>query len=83
MTAMCRRFLALPINAVDACIQGAAIPPAFEPASPEAESTLLGAPPQTDASHGVDAEAAGQHIGLVPGGVPHGATSAVGAQPCG
>jgi predicted enzyme related to lactoylglutathione lyase len=40
-------------------------------------SALLGAPPQTDESYYVGFEAAGQHIGLVPGGGPQGLTSPV------
>jgi predicted enzyme related to lactoylglutathione lyase len=38
---------------------------------------LLGVPPQADASYYVGFEAAGQHIGLVPGGGPQGMTSPV------
>jgi predicted enzyme related to lactoylglutathione lyase len=34
----------------------------------EVYAALLGVPPQTDSSHYVGFEAAGQHIGLVPGG---------------
>ena len=33
-------------------------------------TALLGVPPQTDGSYYVGFEAAGQHIGLVPGGGP-------------
>jgi len=40
-------------------------------------AALLGVPPQTDGSHYVGFEAAGQHIGLVPGGGPQGMTSPV------
>ena len=40
-------------------------------------AALLGAPPQTDAPYYVGFEAAGQHIGLVPGGGPQGMTSPV------
>jgi predicted enzyme related to lactoylglutathione lyase len=36
---------------------------------------LLGVPPQTDRSYYVGFEAAGQQIGLVPGGGPQGMTS--------
>ena len=32
---------------------------------------VVGVPPQTDESYYVGFEAAGQHIGLVPGGGPH------------
>ena len=38
---------------------------------------LLGVPPQTDESYYVGFEAAGQHIGLVPGDGPQGTTSPV------
>jgi predicted enzyme related to lactoylglutathione lyase len=40
-------------------------------------TALLGVPPQADASYYVGFEAAGQHIGLVPGGGPQGMTSPV------
>ena len=40
-------------------------------------SALLGMPPQTDGSYYVGFDAAGQHIGLVPGGEPQGMTSPV------
>ena len=40
-------------------------------------TALLGVPPQTDGSSYVGYEAAGQHIGLVPGGGPQGMTSPV------
>jgi predicted enzyme related to lactoylglutathione lyase len=40
-------------------------------------SALLGMPPQHDAPYYVGYEAAGQHIGLVPGGGPQGMTSPV------
>ena len=40
-------------------------------------TALLGAPPQTDESYYVGFEAAGQHIGLVPGGGPQGMSSPV------
>ena len=40
-------------------------------------TALLGAPPQTDESYYVGFEAAGQQIGLVPGGGPQGMASAV------
>lgn len=40
-------------------------------------TALLGVPPQTDDSYYVGFEAAGQHIGLVPGGGPQGITSPV------
>jgi predicted enzyme related to lactoylglutathione lyase len=40
-------------------------------------TALLGVPPQTDESYYVGYEAAGQHIGLVPGGGPQGMTSPV------
>ncbi len=40
-------------------------------------AALLGVPPQTDGPHYVGFEAAGQHIGLVPGGGPQGMTSPV------
>ena len=38
---------------------------------------LLGVPPQADESYYVGFEAAGQHIGLVPSGGPHGMTAPV------
>ena len=37
----------------------------------EVYAALLGLPPQTDESYYVGFEAAGQHIGLVPGGTGH------------
>ena len=40
-------------------------------------AALLGTPPQHDAPYYVGFEAAGQHIGLVPGGGPQGMTSPV------
>src|SRR6516164_8829110 len=40
-------------------------------------TALLGAPPQTDSAHYVGFDAAGQHIGLVPGGGPQAMTSPV------
>ena len=40
-------------------------------------AALLGMPPQHDAPYYVGFEAAGQHIGLVPGGGPQGMTSPV------
>src|SRR5262249_20524991 len=40
-------------------------------------AALLGISPQSDASYYVGFEAAGQHIGLVPGGGPQGMTSPV------
>jgi predicted enzyme related to lactoylglutathione lyase len=40
-------------------------------------AALLGVPPQADASYYVGFEAAGQHIGLVPGGGAPGMTSPV------
>jgi predicted enzyme related to lactoylglutathione lyase len=40
-------------------------------------TALLGTPPQHDASYYVGYEAAGQHIGLVPGGAEQGMTSPV------
>jgi AraC-like DNA-binding protein/predicted enzyme related to lactoylglutathione lyase len=43
----------------------------------EVYAALLGVPPQTDESYYVGFEAAGQHIGLVPGGGPQGMTSPV------
>ena len=38
-------------------------------------AALLGVAPQTDSNYYVGFEAAGQHIGLVPGGGPQGMTS--------
>ena len=46
-------------------------------ASKAVYAALLGVPPQADASYYVGFEAAGQHIGLVPGGGPQGMTSPV------
>jgi predicted enzyme related to lactoylglutathione lyase len=40
-------------------------------------TALLGVPPQTDGAYYVGYEAAGQQIGLVPGGGPQGMTSPV------
>ena len=40
-------------------------------------TALLGVPPQTDGPYYVGFEAAGQQIGLVPGGGPQGMTSPV------
>ncbi|MEJ7901786.1 MAG: VOC family protein [Thermomicrobiales bacterium] len=40
-------------------------------------TALLGIPPQTDESYYVGFEAAGQHIGLAPGGGPQGLTAPV------
>ena len=40
-------------------------------------AALLGVSPQADADYYVGFEAAGQHIGLVPGGGPQGMTSPV------
>src|SRR6516165_6177964 len=40
-------------------------------------TALLGVPPQADSSYYVGFEAAGQHIGLVPGGGPQGMTAPV------
>ena len=40
-------------------------------------AALLGIPPQADAPYYVGFEAAGQHIGLLPGGGPQGMTSPV------
>ena len=40
-------------------------------------TALLGMPPQTDSPYYVGFEAAGQQIGLVPGGGPQGMTSPV------
>ena len=40
-------------------------------------AALLGVSPEADASYYVGFEAAGQHIGLVPGGGPQGMTSPV------
>ena len=40
-------------------------------------TALLGVPPQTESSYYIGFEAAGQQIGLVPGGGPQGMTSPV------
>jgi hypothetical protein len=47
------------------------------PTAKEVYAALLGVPPQTDESYYVGFEAAGKHIGLVPGGGPQGMTSPV------
>jgi predicted enzyme related to lactoylglutathione lyase len=46
-------------------------------AAKEVYAALLGVPPQTDESYYVGFEAAGQQIGLVPGGGPEAMTSPV------
>ena len=46
-------------------------------AAKEVYAALLGVPPETDESNYVSFEAAGQHIGLVPGGGPQGMISPV------
>jgi predicted enzyme related to lactoylglutathione lyase len=46
-------------------------------AATEMYTALLGVPPQTESSYYVGFEAAGQQIGLVPGGGPQGMTSPV------
>ena len=46
-------------------------------AAKQVYTALLGTAPQTDESYYVGFEAAGQHIGLVPGGGPQGMTSPV------
>jgi predicted enzyme related to lactoylglutathione lyase len=46
-------------------------------ASKAVYTALLGLPPQTDGPYYVGYEAAGQQIGLVPGGGPQGMTSPV------
>ncbi|MGW7491860.1 VOC family protein [Streptomyces sp. NPDC054786] len=46
-------------------------------AAKEVYAALLGVAPQADESYYVGFEAAGQHIGLVPGGGPQGMTSPV------
>src|SRR3979411_3498829 len=43
----------------------------------EVYAALLGVSPQTDSSYYVGFEAAGQHIGLLPGGGPEGMTCPV------
>jgi predicted enzyme related to lactoylglutathione lyase len=40
-------------------------------------TALLGTPPQADSPYYVGYEAAGQHVGLLPGGGPQGLTSPV------
>jgi predicted enzyme related to lactoylglutathione lyase len=47
------------------------------PAAKALYAALLGVQPQTDGPYYVGFEAAGQHIGLVPGGGPQGMTSPV------
>jgi predicted enzyme related to lactoylglutathione lyase len=52
--------------------------PVSDPATAkEVYAALLGVPPQTDESYYVGFEAAGQHIGLLPGGGPQNMTSPV------
>jgi predicted enzyme related to lactoylglutathione lyase len=52
--------------------------PVSDPATAKAVYTaLLGVSPQTDSSYYVGFEAAGQQIGLLPGGGPQGMTSPV------
>ena len=46
-------------------------------AAKEVYAALLGVPPQTDGSYYVGFAAAGQHIGLVPGGAAQGMSSPV------
>ena len=45
-------------------------------------TALLGVPPQNDESYYVGFEAAGQHIGLVPGGASQGMTAPVATGTC-
>jgi predicted enzyme related to lactoylglutathione lyase len=47
------------------------------PAAKAVYTALLGLPPQADDSYYVGFDAAGQHIGLVPGGGPQGMSSPV------
>jgi predicted enzyme related to lactoylglutathione lyase len=64
----------------DAAIQGikTVLHPVTDLAKAKAVyAALLGMAPQTDESYYVGFEAAGQHIGLVPGGGPQGMTSPV------
>jgi predicted enzyme related to lactoylglutathione lyase len=68
------------VDMTDSCTQG--IRTVLHPVSDLATATpvyaaLLGVPPQTDGPYYVGFEAAGQHIGLVPGGGPQGMTSPV------
>jgi predicted enzyme related to lactoylglutathione lyase len=52
--------------------------PVSDPAMAKAVyAALLGVSPQTDSSSYIGFEAAGQHVGLVPGGGPQGMTSPV------
>ena len=52
--------------------------PVSDPATAKAVyAALLGVPPQTHEPYYVGFEAAGQHIGLVPGGGPQGISSPV------
>ena len=52
--------------------------PVSDPArAREVYAALLGIPPQTDEPYYVGFEAAGQHVGLVPGGGPQSMTSPV------
>jgi predicted enzyme related to lactoylglutathione lyase len=56
----------------------AVLVPVSELATAKAVYTaLLGEPPQADSSYYVGFEAAGQHIGLLPGGGPQGMSSPV------
>jgi predicted enzyme related to lactoylglutathione lyase len=59
------------VTVTDSSTQGikTVLYPVSDPATAkEVYAALLGVPPQTDESYYVGFEAAGQHIGLVPGG---------------
>jgi predicted enzyme related to lactoylglutathione lyase len=80
MTAMANSATTSGANVTGSSTQG--IKTVLHPVSDMAKATpvyaaLLGVPPQTDGPYYVGFEAAGQHIGLVPGGGPQGMTSSV------
>jgi predicted enzyme related to lactoylglutathione lyase len=53
------------------------VPVSDLPAAKAVYAALLGVAPQNDESYYVGFEAAGQHVGLLPGGGPQGMTSPV------
>jgi predicted enzyme related to lactoylglutathione lyase len=80
MTAMNINTTTLGVNMTGSSTQG--IKTVLHPVSDLATAktvytALLGVPPQTDGPYYVGFEAAGQQIGLVPGGGPQGMTSPV------
>ena len=59
------------------CIESVVSPAADLAAAKVVDAALLGVPPRTDGPSSVGFAAAGQHIGLVPGGGSRGMTSPV------